>query len=213
MRYERKYRIEHFHDALVRQAVILHPASFRKAFPDRKVYNIYFDNCLFSAYFDNVVGVSERKKIRVRWYGDDIRKIENPNLEFKIKQNLLGDKKSFPLENFDLEDLKKLTKTVNDISGQGNLYMPSLINAYQRSYFETSNKKYRITIDRKLQYFSLLNARKFTNFQIEDEAVILELKYDESLDEDAAFVLQHLPFRFSKSSKYVTGLNLLVAGV
>ena len=94
MRYERKYKIESITAEVVRQVVINHPASFRKIFPDRKVNNIYFDNIELSAYFDNVNGIADRQKIRVRWYGDDIFKIEQPKLEIKIKSNQLGFKKT-----------------------------------------------------------------------------------------------------------------------
>ena len=76
MRYERKYKIESISADVVRQIVTNHPASFRKIYPDRKVNNIYFDNSELSAYFENVNGVSERRKFRVRWYGEDIFKIE-----------------------------------------------------------------------------------------------------------------------------------------
>ena len=112
MRYERKYKIESISPDVVRQVVINHPASFKKIFPDRKVNNIYFDNAELSAYFDNVNGVAERQKVRVRWYGDDIRKIENPKLEIKIKSNQLGYKKSFPIDDFEIGDLKELTQKI-----------------------------------------------------------------------------------------------------
>ena len=209
-RYERKYKIESFSSEIVRQIVINHPASFRKLFPDRKVNNIYFDNADMAAYFDNVNGVSDRQKLRVRWYGEDIFNIEKSKLEIKIKSNQLGYKKSFSVDDFQLNDLKALTKEVSEKSGTYKIYQPTLINSYLRSYYGTTNGKFRITIDRNLEYFSLLNANRFTRFQVEDQAVVLELKYDETLDEEAAFILQHIPFRHTKSSKYVTGLNLLV---
>lgn len=195
---------------VVRQVVINHPASFRKIFPDRKVNNIYFDNTDFLAYFDNVEGVSDRRKNRVRWFGDDIFKVVQPKLEIKTKSNQLGDKKSFPVEEFQLSNLTGLTKEVIAKTGSFNILKPTLINSYLRSYYGTTDGKFRITIDRELNYFSLLTARKFTRFQTEEQSVVLELKYDETLDDAAAFIMQYLPFRHSKSSKYVTGLNLLV---
>ena len=210
MRYERKYKIESISTEVVRQIVINHPVSFRKIFPDRKVNNIYFDNIVLSAYFENVNGVSERRKLRVRWYGEDIFKIENPKLEIKIKTNQLGYKESFEVDDFQLDDLKKLTTAISSKIKSFNIFQPTLLNSYLRSYYGTNDGKYRITIDRDLKYFSFLNAKQFTRFQIEDQAVVLELKYDESLDEAASFILQYIPFRYSKSSKYVTGLNLLV---
>lgn len=210
MRYERKYKIDSISAEVVRQIVINHPSSFRKIFPDRTVNNIYFDNSVLAAYFDNVEGVSDRRKLRVRWYGNDIFKIENPKLEIKIKSNQLGRKESYPVNDFQLNDLGNLTQEISAKSKSYKIFQPTLINSYLRSYYGTTDGKYRITIDRNLQYFSLLNAKHFTRFQIEDQAVVLELKYDETLDEDAAFIMQYIPFRYSKSSKYVTGLNLLV---
>jgi len=210
LRYERKYKIENISVAIVRQIVINHPASFRKIFPDRKVNNIYFDNTALSAYFDNVEGVPDRRKYRVRWYGNDIFNIENPRLEIKIKSNQLGYKESYAINEFQLDDLRNLSRVINEKTRSYNMFQPTLINSYSRSYYGTTNGKYRITIDRDLQYFSLLNARKFTRYQIEDQAVVMELKYDENFDEDASFIQQYIPFRYSKSSKYVTGLNLLI---
>ena len=104
---------------------------------------------------------------------------------------------------------KKLTSEISFKTKAYNFFQPTLLNSYLRSYYGTTDGKYRITIDRELRYFSFLNAKKFTRFLIEDQAVVLELKYDETLDEDAAFIMQYIPFRYSKSSKYVTGLNLL----
>jgi len=210
LRYERKYKIESISAEVVRQIVINHPASFRKIYPDRTVNNIYFDNSALSAYFDNVEGVSERRKLRVRWYGKDIFKIENPKLEIKIKSNQLGYKESFAVGDFQLDDLRKLTAEISAKSNSFKIFQPTLLNSYLRSYYGTSDGKYRITIDRNLNYFSFLNARRFTRFLIEDQSVVLELKYDESLDEAVSFIMQYIPFRYSKSSKYVTGLNLLV---
>jgi len=210
LRYERKYKIESIGADVVRQVVINHPSSFRKTFPDRKVNNIYFDNTVLSAYFDNVEGVPDRRKYRVRWYGDDIFKIENPRLEIKIKSNQLGYKESYAISEFKLNDLSNLAQVINAKTRSLNIFQPTLINSYSRSYYGTTDGKYRITIDRDLQYFSLLNARIFTRFQIEDQAVVMELKYDETLDEDVSFIQQYIPFRYSKSSKYVTGLNLLL---
>jgi hypothetical protein len=36
---------------------------------------------------------------------------------------------------------------------------------------------------------------------------ILELKYDHEQDEEAGFITNHLPFRMTKSSKYVMGIE------
>ena len=83
---------------------------------------------------------------------------------------------------------------------------PTLFNTYQRSYFGTSNGKFRITIDRDLAYHSMLTGDYFTRFSRKDDSVVLELKYEEGEDDAAQFVMQYLGFRQTKSSKYVTGM-------
>ena len=208
MRYERKYKVESFHPEVVRQIVRSHPASFRKIFPDRQINNIYFDTANLVAYNENVDGVAERRKFRVRWYGEDIFKIENPKVEIKIKSNLLGTKETYPAIDFKLTDLKTLTRSLTAHSKLKLAFMPTLINSYQRSYYGTSNGDFRITIDSNLRYFSLLTAQHFTRYNILDEATVLELKYEEDKELVADPVLQNIPFRFTKSSKYVTGMNI-----
>ena len=210
MRYERKYRIESFSPEVVRQVVRNHPASFRKIFPDRQINNIYFDTANLVAYNENVDGIAERRKFRVRWYGNDIFNIRNPKLEIKIKNNLLGTKQTFDAIGFDLNDLKKLSESISEHSRLSLAFIPALINSYQRSYYGTANGDFRITIDWNLQYFSMLSAQRFTRYNIFDEATVMELKYEAGLDEKADDILQYIPFRYSKSSKYVKGMDLTV---
>jgi SPX domain protein involved in polyphosphate accumulation len=209
MRYERKYKIENLSLSLVKQSIRLHPAGFRKIFPDRQVNNIYFDTLDWTTFKENVMGIAERKKFRVRWYGENLQAIEIPVFEIKIKSNQLGDKISFPIAPFQLSNLNILTKEIQKLSEAEVPLTPTLLNSYNRSYFASPDDKFRITIDRKLRYFSLLNNSRFNAYRIQDEEVVLELKYDETLDLATDRITQHLPFRMTKSSKYVNGIELV----
>ncbi|MEO1514732.1 MAG: polyphosphate polymerase domain-containing protein [Bacteroidota bacterium] len=209
MRHERKYKVDDINLAVVKQVLRLHPASFRPLYPDRQINNIYFDSPDLTTYRENVNGISERKKFRLRWYGDDIRQIENPRFEIKKKSNQLGSKEILPVAAFSLDALENVTAEVNRLSRNTAALRPRLINAYRRSYFGTSDGRFRITIDEQVHYFSLLTARRFTRFNISDPAIIVELKYDAEEDGDSVQkVMQHLPFRQTKSSKYVNGVNM-----
>ena len=210
MRHERKYKLEQLFPAQVQQVLRLHPASFRKIYPDRQVNNIYFDTPDFSTYKDNVKGIADRQKYRVRWYGVQTNRIKNPRFEIKIKANQLGTKKIFSLEDFDLDNLSSLTTKVNHLFTISATLQPVLLNAYHRSYFGTSDGKYRITVDSNLRYFSMLGAPRFTQFIDPDPGVVVELKYEEELDDDAERIKQYLPFRQTKSSKYVTGVSRVI---
>lgn len=208
MRYERKYRLEQIHPDVVRQVIRNHPASFRKSFPDRQINNIYYDTANLMAYQENVDGISNRRKFRVRWYGEDFSKIENPKLEIKIKENLLGHKQSFSVAPFNLNHLESLNQEVCSFSERKLVLIPTLMNAYQRSYYESLSGKFRLTIDWDLHYFSWLQAQRFSRYTTQDQAVILEIKYDQDQAKEEDDILQYIPFRYSKSSKYVTGLQL-----
>ena len=209
LRYERKYKVEAINLALAIQALRVHPASFRTLFPDRTVNNIYFDTPDLTTYRENVRGVSERKKYRIRWYAENPAVIERPRFEIKIKENQLGAKEVLPLDEFSLSDLSEPTQTINQLSRSNRALRPVLMNAYRRSYFATPGQQFRITIDHGVSYFSMLTANRFTKYTIQDQAIIVELKYDETMDEKAVReVMQFLPFRQTKSSKYVTGVNM-----
>jgi SPX domain protein involved in polyphosphate accumulation len=209
MRYERKYKIENLSLSLVEQSIRLHPAGFRKIFPDRQVNNIYFDTSDWTTFKENVMGIAERKKFRVRWYGENLQEVEKPVFEIKIKSNQLGDKISYPISPFQLSNLNILIEEVQKLSEAKVPLIPTLLNSYNRSYFGTPDGKFRVTIDRNMRYFSMTNNTQFYNYRVQDEDVVLELKYDETLDLATDRITQHLPFRITKSSKYVNGIELV----
>ncbi len=210
MRFERKYFVGDFSLDLAHEAIRQHPASFRKIFPDRKVNNIYFDTPSFTAYRENVLGSPERKKIRIRWYGENTAEVQTPRLEIKIKKNELGSKQVSRLHAFDVNDRAAYLNMLKSELPWMAALQPVLLNAYRRSYYGTSDGKFRITVDSELQYCSLLNSFLFRGFQASDPAVILELKYDEKEESSSDRIRQYLPFRQTKSSKYVKGVSLTV---
>ena len=215
MRYERKYKAEHLDFALVQQMVRLHPVGFKKIFPDRQINNIYLDTEDLTTYKENVMGIAERKKFRIRWYGDSVKQIQNPTFEIKIKNNLLGSKLSKPFPIFDLSEFYFLNYKKNKQVAQVQSFAtteqelrPVLLNSYLRSYYGSPNGKFRITIDRHLQYFSLLHSFSFEKYMIQDQGLVIELKYEEQFDNQTDRITQYFPFRLTKSSKYVTGVDL-----
>lgn len=205
MRFERKYQITHLSKSTVEQAIRLHPAGFREIFPMRQVNNIYFDTSDFQTFRHNVDGVNQRKKYRLRWYGTDLNAINNPRFEIKIKHNELGTKEITQIANFELTQLARITKQVNNLNPLLSLY-PTLLNTYHRSYFGTPNGKFRITVDWNLHFYAPLHQAAFSQQAYQQKAVILELKYEEEDDELARDIFRYLPFRQTKNSKYVTGV-------
>jgi hypothetical protein len=68
-RYEIKYNLNHLQLAYI-EKIIYNETFFKKTFQNREVYSIYLDDSYLSSAKDNIIGVSERKKIRIRWYNN-----------------------------------------------------------------------------------------------------------------------------------------------
>ena len=49
--------------------------GFYKQYPNREISSIYLDTLNYDYVRENINGVSERKKIRFRWYDDKFEKI------------------------------------------------------------------------------------------------------------------------------------------
>lgn len=207
MRYERKYRITSSSLGIVLQVVRNHPASFRKIFLDRQINNVYWDTLGLQTYHDNVMGIAKRQKFRIRWYGDDVRNINNPKLEIKKRINELGEKEIFDMDNFDLENINGLSDKITNLTKVNTNLIPVLLSSYKRSYWGTSDQKFRITVDYDMQFHSLMNEGKFRNYAHMDKAIVLELKYDEAYEFQADRISQFIPFRRTKNSKYVIGVE------
>ena len=72
-RYERKFLIAAMDAAQARSILLRHRALFGEPYPPRYVNNIYLDTYEFDNYGDNLMGATERLKVRVRWYHDLFR--------------------------------------------------------------------------------------------------------------------------------------------
>jgi SPX domain protein involved in polyphosphate accumulation len=208
MRYERKYKLHPIHTRAVEEVLRQHPASFRELFPPRWVNNLYFDTPDFTAFTENTAGVGQRLKHRIRWYGRPFQQMLHPTLEIKVKDNELGSKKSRTLEqDYQLSDIRELLRTARQHWNKSAAFRPVLFNSYYRSYWGSSNQHFRITLDTELQYGPVL-AGQTPALRYQEEGVVLEVKYPATLDDGRSdFIFQHLPFRQTKNSKYVSGIS------
>ena len=211
MRYERKYKIEDASYFEVLNAIKLHPASFITAYPDRYVNSLYLDTHNQDAVRDNLAGISQRVKHRIRWYGKDISVAKNPQLEKKIKINQLGKKEYKKLPDFRLmvpnhRDAFALQDYIDKNIDSITLLRPVVLIQYIRSYLVSMDRKYRLTLDRGLKYYFMDSYPAFINNPAKESATIVEIKYDAQYDEDWDYVSQNMAFRMGKSLKYVGGV-------
>ena len=179
---------------------------FRQQHTSRFINSIYFDTNNLDCINDNLDGTNIRKKFRVRWYGNN-KTLNNPNLEIKYKKNFESYKKIYLLEKFknldftDINNIKLLSKYINNnILLNQNLKPINLIQ-YKRLYLISSNNLIRATLDYDIKSKKIINFLNpfFSNFR----DVILELKYETNLDNYVRTNLNQMNTRYSKSSKYI----------
>ena len=220
LRYERKFIFPNIHlDDLI-QVLYLNSFCFSEIFHERKINNVYFDDYNLSFYRQNVIGVGNRFKYRLRWYGDDFSKVNSPVIEIKRKYGLLGDKARHKFKNFNftigdngISELHEvlMAKLDKDLFYRNKFYQlqPSLLNSYKRRYFLSFCGRFRITLDYNQEFFNPNYANyKASRRTIEDRGIVLELKYNIDDDNDARLISQEFGARLSKNSKYITGIDL-----
>ena len=219
LRCERKFLIDDLSAQDIEEIILLHPALFSPIYCERFVNNIYFDNLELLSYYETDNGTTPRKKVRVRWYGDLAGQISKPVLEIKKKSGIVGKKECHSLPGFFLDKFfprggvwGAAGNTTSDEGFKNELALlePTLVNRYTRKYFLSADGYYRITLDSNIIFFRTgpLLPMLSANALVEPYRVV-ELKYDHTKDGEAFGITNHLPFRLTKSSKYVLGISRL----
>lgn len=208
-RFERKFLLEESKLDDFKLWLKTQVPSFREAYPKRKISNIYFDNLDFDAFEDNVSGVSDRCKLRVRWYDDNK---EKAYLELKIKKKELGKKIIASIENqFDFsQDLEKsLIELASKLPIEFQKYITtysaaSAMNCYVREYYENFSGV-RITIDSKQESKSLISNFFDDSYLTSSfyDYLVVEVKYPIEFDVKELNFLNTIPLIQTKNSKYI----------
>tara|TARA_B110000037_G_scaffold205398_1_gene250249 strand:+ start:1186 stop:1875 length:690 start_codon:yes stop_codon:yes gene_type:complete len=194
--------------------------NFKKEYRNRIVNNLYFDTNNLDAYKDNIYGLSSRIKTRFRWFGN-FNENNFGNLELKFKRNIYGWKERYKISKLRLENNKDLNVIKDTISKhlpfrtkiffeKNNI--PQIVNQYEREYFISSDKKYRITIDRNMKVFNQRNSDKI-NLKKEvmiQNHIILEVKFGRSSYNKIEDLLHNIPFRASRNSKYINSIKAVM---
>jgi len=200
-RIEKKFIFPNQASDLVKK--ILLGNNFKKLYSDRYITSIYIDNLNFDSAKDNINGVNERKKFRVRWYDDDLNKIY---FEQKNKNNFFVWKNIKKLE-LDINK-KNLINKIYELLSNNNKYIDTNYNYkmvlkinYKRSYFISDQGEFRATIDTEINTSPVLDFNKVIGLP----ETILEFKFSknsESYFRDF-FSLRGLNIRSKKYSKYI----------
>jgi hypothetical protein len=220
-RYERKFPATGFSPADALAVVQRHPALFREAYPPRVVHSLYLDTPSRRDYFEHVNGSPHRVKTRVRWYGRLTGHIEQPTLERKIKRGSVSGKIAWPLPALHVNGGLAPADLAAALAGAGQpenlrwamrLLEPAVVVSYLRHYFQSADGGFRVTVDSRLQFCGVHPATG-TMTALPEASVppIIELKFDPLHAGQAALLTNALPFRLARCSKYVLGIERLLA--
>jgi hypothetical protein len=145
--------------------------------------------------------------------------VKRPVLEFKIKRGMVGAKDAFELKPFAVETGMGAEAVFQSIAGSDlpaealralHGYEPVLLNRYQRKYFISADRLYRITVDWNLDYYRFdRHANTFRCRRHDRESTVVELKYSGEIDRIDDRVAGYFPFRVTRMSKFVTGMHLV----
>jgi hypothetical protein len=215
LRYEIKLVCDPHMVAQARSWIRLHPAGFVVAYPPRRVNSLYLDTLHLSSLNDNLEGLSARRKLRLRWYGDRMADIQ-PALELKEKRNLLGRKKRYVLP-FQLDLRLPWTQILYliraDVGPEWQALLqtmdqPTLLIHYQREYYVTRDGEIRATVDfSQVAYDQRLTSRPNLRFRLPiADTVVIEIKTGQEHAERLQRVAARFPVLRTRHSKYARGL-------
>ena len=182
------------------------------------IRSLYFDSVNDDDYYDKLGGEVNRKKIRLRIYEPNSKKVK---LELKSKYDIHQLKESLVISREDAEELIKenyeiLLKYNSEIANKiyimlkKGLYKPKVVIEYQRIAYITGTTT-RITFDFDIK--SSTNIKDFFKENInytyitDKKDVVLEVKFDRFLEPYISNILSNYQSRFQSVSKYIMGRN------
>jgi hypothetical protein len=165
---------------------------------------------------DNLAGVSQRNKFRLRWYGDQEYSV--PIFEVKTKNGRLGRKTTYPINSIK-DNLKELnvdnvtSKCAKDLLKHNIVFdehlVPTLQVNYEREYYETHDG-IRITIDQNIQFSDTqLHSSLNENNSFPYPFQVMEVKFTPNMKEIVSELIRPLHITPKRHSKYLIGLAML----
>ena len=221
-RHELKYYINYFeyHSLRVRLSKILKLDRHAKSNRDYHIRSLYFEDSDSSAISEKQAGILERKKWRIRIYNleDSVIKLEKKS---RIGQFINKQSSNLVIENYnDIRNKKydflRASKNPLFIEFYSDLinqqFKPKVIVDYRREAYVSRLSNIRITFDKNLRTglnsTDLFNKKQPTMNAIDENLMILEIKYDNFLPNYVKSIIQLPSSQRSAISKYVISTKL-----
>lgn len=212
LRHELKFACEDEAYPRLRMALRLARAGVRTLHPPRVVQSLYLDTTHGRALAENLAGISEREKLRLRWYGEAAETV-SATLERKRRENALGWKESVHLAGPIRVRGAERSRFVAELGRlAGPLWRARLAGLepaqwvrYRREYLASADGRVRITLDRALVF-----ADQRLRLRLSDAActpaprlLVLELKCAPEHLAAARELVAELPVQLGRCSKFV----------
>lgn len=229
MRYEKKYTFSiEFLDE-IRESIRRSSFIFDNAFPKRRVNSLYLDTISFEDYRNNLDGVSNRSKVRLRWYTEEGKSYCNKNISFrlevKLRKNFVGEK---IVHKIDLPNDILRGSSINLINylieSSPNHLRPfltpcsaaSLGVCYDREYYQSRSIDLRCTVDSDLKFWDPMDGwlalnSEFNQASYPMEYGIVEIKFEPEVYDLISSTSEPLFEKLSsgRHSKYAVGRGII----
>ena len=227
MRLEKKFTFALTDLDRVRDLIFESSFNFKKVYDERFINSLYLDSYHLNNYEDNLSGISNRAKARLRWYSklpnQTIYSSTYVNFEIKARSNTIGNKLSHKININDGQLVLEKNNYKLMIQLRNSLPKPmlpfiddltefSLLSSYSREYYEDFTRQLRITLDKLLTFSKVNSNNVFENHKLNSIPVeygVLELKTPISFDNKTHQLKTDIQLlRPGRHSKYAVGINL-----
>lgn len=217
MRTERKFLIDPSEERPI--SCFLLSNRCKEIYSERVVSSIYYDTHSRNLFLDSIDGISNRHKIRIRFYDLDPNKLQ---IEIKSKYSQLNSKIYLDINKIPQGELLQV-KTNTRLNFKSNLTIPSKIDSiyaptsfvsYSRKYYICEVSQTRFTIDSEIIFAKIHNKKKHIligHFKPYQKSV-LEIKNDENTKQNLYLIREitnSFNLIYSRSSKYCESISFV----
>ena len=196
-RKEKKYKLTVSDQNILKNKLI--DKGMKILYPKRTVNSVYFDTNNLDFYLNSEEGVLPRKKIRLRWYDKDIKKIFK---EIKISSIEGRFKTSEPF----LYNENIFKNNIQLLDNEFGILKPQMQITYSREYFFFNDL--RITFDSNIQY---IDRSSLNNIITKDKETVMEIKVNFKTNDDyIEKIIGYPTSRFSKYSRSILYTKRLI---
>lgn len=181
---------------------------------DYWIRSLYFDTPYKKDYYDKVIGVKDRKKLRLRIYDVNDKnikmEIKNRYDQYMLKETAVISKEdamelikgnSEVILKYGNSTLNKVYYIMNE-----NYYSPNIIIDYEREAYTSPVDSIRITFDKNIRAnnidYDIFNENINTLNIFQEERIVLEVKYNKMIPKWIRQILSSCSSEKSSISKY-----------